>query len=178
MTDEIYTRSEIIGQLQRVSLELIKWASEQTDKNFSKSVNGKWSTAQQIDHLTKSIKPLNMILGKPKFIIKILFGIANRNTRSYQTVVDKYNLKLEQGGRATSQFQPKSYSAEVKKKHLGSYASASEKLERKIKRYSENDLDKYILPHPLLGKLTIREMLFFTIYHTRHHHQSLINLYT
>jgi hypothetical protein len=25
------------------------------------------------------------------------------------------------------------------------------------------------LPHPLLGKLTVREMLFFTLYHQRHH---------
>lgn len=24
-------------------------------------------------------------------------------------------------------------------------------------------------PHPLLGKLTLREMMFFTIYHVQHH---------
>jgi hypothetical protein len=27
----------------------------------------------------------------------------------------------------------------------------------------------YRLPHPLLGKLTVREMLFFTVYHNAHH---------
>lgn len=32
-----------------------------------------------------------------------------------------------------------------------------------------DELDKYILPHPLLGKLTIREMMYFTIYHVEHH---------
>jgi hypothetical protein len=26
-----------------------------------------------------------------------------------------------------------------------------------------------ILPHPLLGKITIREMLYFTAYHVQHH---------
>jgi hypothetical protein len=26
-----------------------------------------------------------------------------------------------------------------------------------------------VLPHPLLGKLTIREMLYFTVYHGEHH---------
>ncbi|NBX80802.1 MAG: DinB family protein, partial [Flavobacteriales bacterium] len=35
--------------------------------------------------------------------------------------------------------------------------------------FTEDDLDKYVLPHPLLGKLTLREMLCFTIYHVKHH---------
>ena len=44
-----------------------------------------------------------------------------------------------------------------------------EKLSKQIDHYSEQDLDKYILPHPLLGKLTMREMMYFTIYHVQHH---------
>jgi len=27
-----------------------------------------------------------------------------------------------------------------------------------------------LLPHPLLGKVTVREMLYFTIHHVQHHH--------
>ena len=38
-----------------------------------------------------------------------------------------------------------------------------------LRNWRDTDLDKYFLPHPLLGKLTIREMLFFTLYHDRHH---------
>jgi hypothetical protein len=30
-------------------------------------------------------------------------------------------------------------------------------------------LDEYLLPHPLIGKLTIREILYFTIYHNLRH---------
>jgi hypothetical protein len=37
-------------------------------------------------------------------------------------------------------------------------------------KFSEAQLDEYVLPHPILGKLTIREMLYFTIYHATHHH--------
>ena len=36
-------------------------------------------------------------------------------------------------------------------------------------KWQENDLDRYQLPHPLLGKLTIREMLYFAIYHNLRH---------
>jgi hypothetical protein len=36
-------------------------------------------------------------------------------------------------------------------------------------RWSEADLDACRLPHPLLGRLTVREMLLFTQYHEVHH---------
>ena len=35
--------------------------------------------------------------------------------------------------------------------------------------WSERALDRYRLPHPLLGRLTVREMLLFTLYHSVHH---------
>jgi hypothetical protein len=42
-------------------------------------------------------------------------------------------------------------------------------LLRRVRRWSETSLDAVLLPHPLLGKLTAREMLQFTVYHTAHH---------
>jgi hypothetical protein len=36
-------------------------------------------------------------------------------------------------------------------------------------RWPERALDRHLLPHPLMGLLTIREMLAFTVYHTAHH---------
>ena len=43
------------------------------------------------------------------------------------------------------------------------------KLNYNSDKFSEDEIDTYILPHPLLGKLTIREMIYFTIYHVEHH---------
>lgn len=177
MDDNIYSKEEIIAALEEKSLQLIKWVSEQENDKFCISIDEKWSTAQQLSHITKSIKPLVMILSKPKFVLKLLFGISNRETRSYLSVVEKYNTKLNQGGLATNPFRPKTFTISNKKRLLDKYIGYSEKLERLVSRYSEKDLDKYILPHPLLGKLTLREMIFFTIYHTQHHTDSLEKLY-
>ncbi|MCB9182399.1 MAG: DinB family protein [Flavobacteriales bacterium] len=44
---------------------------------------------------------------------------------------------------------------------------------KRTSRWSESDLERYLLPHPLLGKLTLREMLYFTLYHVQHH-QALV----
>jgi len=35
--------------------------------------------------------------------------------------------------------------------------------------WSELQMDRIRLPHPVLGKLSVREMLFFTLYHNQHH---------
>ena len=106
-----------------------------------------------------------------------LFGTSNRDTRSYLNVVEKYQRKLGTGAVATSPYRPTSYENTDKKIVLDKYVSASEKLERLINKLSEKALDKYILPHPLLGRMPLREMLFFTIYHTQHHTDSIKELY-
>lgn len=49
----------------------------------------------------------------------------------------------------------------------------SQQLWSAIDVWRDADLDRYLLPHPLLGKLTLREMLFFTLYHNYHHVQSV-----
>ena len=42
-----------------------------------------------------------------------------------------------------------------------------------LKNWSENDLDINVMPHPIIGKISVREMLFFTIYHIQHHAKSI-----
>ena len=46
---------------------------------------------------------------------------------------------------------------------------AAAALVTEVERWSERAMDRYRLPHPLLGQLTVREMLFFTLYHNVHH---------
>jgi hypothetical protein len=44
-----------------------------------------------------------------------------------------------------------------------------QKVCKALERFTEDDLERYILPHPLLGKITLREMMYFTAYHVEHH---------
>src|SRR5579859_3509649 len=59
--------------------------------------------------------------------------------------------------------------AEARGRPVAGLADAVEELGRRVATWSEIDLDRYRLPHPLLGKLTVREMLFFTVQHLAHH---------
>ena len=49
------------------------------------------------------------------------------------------------------------------------HAAGRAGVDRAIGKWSEEKLDALQLPHPLLGNLTVREMLLFTLYHQRHH---------
>ena len=136
---------------------------------FEHAPPGKWNAGLQLDHLIRSMKPLNLAYSLPGFILKWKFGIANRPSKTYTGLVEKYESKLAGGGKASGRFIPAPVPFEMKDNLCVVYRKEKEKLKRKIKGYDEALLDKYILPHPLLGKLTLREMLFFTIHHNRHH---------
>ena len=42
-------------------------------------------------------------------------------------------------------------------------------LSRRLESFSEEELDRLRLPHPILGRRSIREMLLFQILHNEHH---------
>jgi len=44
---------------------------------------------------------------------------------------------------------------------------------RAITAWGDDALDRYRLPHPLIGKLTLREMLVFTLFHFDHHRDNV-----
>lgn len=144
-------------------------------EQFEATPNGKWSAAQNLDHLIRSIKPLQLAYRLPKFALLILFGKTNRPSRTYDELVTKYKTKLTAGGKASGPFIPPFISFEKKEVLIRKYREHKQKLIAKIEKQEEKDLDTYILPHPLLGKVTLREMLFFTIHHNEHHLELLKN---
>jgi len=90
-------------------------------------------------------------------------------------LVAKYKLKLEQGGKASGRYVPKFISPKISKdKLLKTYNKVMLRLIGSInKNWTDPQLDHYIAPHPLLGKITIRELCYFTIHHTLHHLNSI-----
>lgn len=138
---------------------------------------GKWSAAQQTIHLIKSTSPLVKALGLPKFILKSRFGKANRSTRTYEALVSRYKEKLTNNPLVgENPFGPGSSTRANKEKLIAQLGKNVEALVLKLERWDEPHLDEYILPHPLLGKLTIREMMYFTAYHAEHH-RNIIKIY-
>lgn len=135
--------------------------------------NGKWSAGQQLDHIVRAVKPVNLAFGLPKWVPRLLFGRANRPSRTYEGLVEKYKSKLSAGAKASKMFVPPPAQWEDKTAQMATLEKTVAKLCKRLQRYSEAELDNLLLPHPILGKLTLREMLYFTIYHVQHHKVAL-----
>lgn len=163
------TREEIRTQLNERHRQFARLISGLSDTDYLYAPEGKWTAGQQMEHIYLSVSPLGMLRLLPGFVLKRKFGTANRPSRSYDEVVAKYKRKLEEGGVASERFKPRPVALAEKARAEKQMLRAVKKLDRALQRYSEAQLDLYILPHPLLGKLTLREMMYFTLYHVQHH---------
>jgi hypothetical protein len=173
----IHNKDSISNQIIDRSVQLHNWVEAQTDTSFSVGPEGKWTTGQHLEHLISSVVPLNQAFMLPRFVFRLMFGKPNRPPRKYDAVVDRYKEKLNKGGQATGSFVPSQVSAEEKELLLRRFFREYKKLSRLTLKWSDSQLDNYLLPHPLLGKVTIREMLFFTVYHLQHHLEILNEQY-
>ncbi|MEM1321433.1 MAG: DinB family protein [Bacteroidota bacterium] len=176
---ELYSKTDIITALEGKYAQLIHWLEQHDDHRFEVApIEGKWSCGQHVEHLILSTKPLRTAMKMPYVMLGQLFGKKNeRPERSYEEVVAKYRLKLSQGGRAPSEYEPKQVENNQKAALLAQLQRELDQLCSIIETWKEDKMSIYLLPHPLIGKMTIREILLFTIYHTEHHTNALRNGY-
>ncbi len=166
---------EIIQQLNRQYNSFLAEIEILNESEFAQAPMGKWNAGEQLDHLCRSVLPLVWGLRLPKIVPRLLFGKANRPSKTYEELVAKYLRKIADGAKATGAYVPKTTIAFSQKKMLLTLLqNRIKKLCKIVDSFSEEQLDRLILPHPLLGKVTIREMLYFTIYHAEHHKKLII----
>jgi hypothetical protein len=169
------TKQEIILHLKNNHLAFIEYINTLNENDFLYAPEAKWTAGQQLDHIHRSTSPVLLALSLPKFMLKLLFGKSNRPSKTYDALIEKYNNALTKGGKASGRFIPKAVGFNDKQRLITALTKTINQLSSKTENLTELELDTYILPHPLLGKLTLREMLYFTAYHVKHHHDLTIN---
>ena len=133
---------------------------------------GRWSPCENLDHLRLAVRPVSLALALPSFALRI-FG-KPRVHRSYEQVVETYQQRLAEGAKAMAPFVPPRLAPDTDADRLkaGLRAAYATYAARLLATRPEA-LDSILLPHPILGRLTLREMAFFTLYHVRHHHAAI-----
>lgn len=165
-------KATIITKLDRNYSGFADFVGPMPEADFVFSLNGeKWSAGQQADHLCRSLAPLNKGLKAPEFVLKTMFGKSDHPSATYDELVARYREALSAGGSAPEPFRPDAIAFEEKDRIVEELRQQVETLCRNIEKFDEEKLDLLVLPHPLLGKLTLREMFYFTIYHAEHHHR-------
>lgn len=168
-------KQSIVTLLEKKHQFLFDWLKNHSDEKWENGPDKKWTTGQHILHLVNSIKLLNKALSYPKFILKYKFGVSNRETRSYEVVANRYHEKLlkhQDKSRAFNQHL-KTPTLSEKKGLVSLLQIQNKKLQYKTNKWKDKDLDTLLIPHPLMGKMTIREIIMWTAYHTEHHTNTL-----
>ena len=130
----------------------------------------KWSAAEQVEHLRLSVRPVNLSFLIPRFVLGI-FGTARPPGRTYDEVVADYQGRLARGAKASGPFIPARLAGdEDLQRLLAAFEEGYAAYATSLGGAEGPALDSTRLPHPILGRLSIREMAFFTLYHLRHHH--------
>ncbi|MEI7468270.1 MAG: DinB family protein, partial [Chloroflexota bacterium] len=99
----------------------------------------------------------------------------------YATIQALYAEALRQGAQASGRYVPQNVNvssdfAAAQQGILANWVSAGKKLSAAVAAWDEADLDVYRLPHPILGNLTLREMLLWVVVHNWHHHRDVVGL--
>ena len=143
-----------------------------SDETFFTAPPDVWSPADNLVHLIKACSPVILALKLPQLALRARFGQAEHASRSLAEIRNTYvNGALAGGGVASGRYLPQvdEESPAEKQRLLSEWQKKGSQLTAVLTKWSEEDLDKYVLPHPLLGSLTVREILFFTLYHNMHH---------
>jgi hypothetical protein len=164
-------KSEIIQSIQTNHQQFADYILSLSVDEFLHRKKDKWTAGQQVAHIVKSVSPVNMAFGLPRIAPRLLFGKSTRASKTYEELVNKYKEKLAKGGKASGRFVPKDAGIQEKPLLPKQMMYYVDQLCNQVNKASEEELDIYILPHPLLGKLTFREMLYFTAYHVEHHYE-------
>lgn len=166
------TRREIAEALEATHEVAVAHWSTYTTPEFFAPMGGHWSAAEHVRHLTRAMRPIVTALGMPRMALRVAFGAAVRRSRTVGALQAAYHAALDAGGTAGRYAPPpdRASPGTVRRDEImDTHSETLRSLTRAMERWSEAQIDASLLPHPLLGRLTMREMMLFTLIHNQHH---------
>jgi GNAT superfamily N-acetyltransferase len=167
-----WNRDELAMQFARYHEQFLDCVCSLTDEEWMYSHEGKWSAGQQLEHLGLCLKPINYFLSsKPIMIEK--FGMIDRKPMTHFELIAHYKLGLRNGGKASERFLPSALNPGQRQELTQTLKEQVSEVQRNLSLLTEQELDSLVLPHPFLGKLTVRELLYLMTHHATHHEKQV-----
>lgn len=163
------SKSSITSGLHHSVNQFNELVSALDSKEFELNPNNKWSAGQDLVHLIKVLRIVNIGFTLPKILLGLLFGKNKNEPRPFEQLQSMYKKALAGGAKAPSIYIPKPVLYKDKNGLLEKHHALNAKFMEKINNHSDYELDNYCLPHPILGKVSLRELSIFTCFHSQHH---------
>ena len=173
-----HKKEEIVATLLFAFMQMEEYISALPENKFLTAEQGKWSPGQQLQHLINSAYPVAISLFLPKISFFPFGKDDDRASRSYADIAGIYKSSLGNGAKSPFLFKPGSAGKYNPERLLQQWKTLQDHFKSALYlQWNERDLDTYRMPHPILGMLTVREMLFFTTFHTLYHLNSMKQVY-
>ena len=170
------TKEALIETFCKNHEEFSSYINSLNGADFIFAAKDKWSAGQQLEHVYLCIVPFTKALASKEYIEQ-KFGKVNRPLWNHEEVKVRYTNALQNGGKSPTNFVPAMVDLNKKVELTNSLKDALKTISHHWETYTEAELDTLILPHPLLGNMTIREMFYLMADHATHHlNQTKLNL--
>ncbi len=168
-----FHRKELASGLRLLCHDSERYWLAMSDEEFVAPIGTAWSPADHVRHLTTCVREVARGMRWPRLLLRILFPGGRGVSVGYEEIARKYRKRLEKGGEA-GRFAPTPEPvpgdpAAYRTRILDEHHDAVHDLAGLAMQWNPVQVDTVQLPHPLLGRLTVREMLMFTLYHNLHH---------
>jgi hypothetical protein len=170
------TGAEFRSALSTLLGEGMTYQSPRSDAWFFAPQGSAWSPAVHYRHLRKSSSALLKGVRLPRLMLQLRFGRHRGPSRSFTELRQVYLDMIAAGAKAKGGFVPSEEPSPPdpsgrRQEILTRWTSVTIELTNAIAEWDEASLDRLQVPHPLLGDLSMREMMAFTVFHTAHHLQ-------
>ncbi len=176
----MYNKPELIAALETQKLEIPAYLSNIPNAQFFDGSSERWSVGYHVQHITSAVNRVAGGLMNPDALPKREPATPSRDfTTMHQTYLETLrntpSETLRQlGSRVTlEEFEN---SDEYKTKLISSFVNAIENFNTALEHFDEANLENLGMPHPVMGLLSSREMVFFIVFHNTHHQNGIAKL--
>ncbi|MFB9995537.1 DinB family protein [Deinococcus oregonensis] len=161
-----FSQAEVEAALAETRERVSSFFAGLSSQQFTQGNAETWSPAHHLHHLTISNQPVAYALSLPRD--RLPARDAAQPSRSYADIRAFYREVLTTGVKASGRFLPDPQGTQAEL--ITHYRGSIDLLDHDLTAYwNDVDLDAFTLAHPVLGPLSVREMLLFTLYHNAHH---------
>ncbi len=165
--------------LAELQQEITALVDDMSSEEFQTPQGEHWSPAEHIRHLVTAMRALVQGMSAPKILLALRFGLNRKGSRSFEEIRESYRAALDAGGKASGRYDPSARRIELEPEELRAlimsrWIAVGENLDRAVSSWSDRALDRHQAKHPLLGVMTVRELLYFTLYHNAHHARRIV----
>lgn len=167
------TKQQIQSYLMDDCQLFIDKANSLSEDEFTKHEPERWSVADVMQHLYLSARPVARLMSGPREVLA-QWGTPRAPSRTNEEITTAYQNVLAKGVKAPPGVTPRPEDMAVEKAVIVQrFSDVYQAVSDAINGWPEEEFDAYCVPHPAFGTLTVREMLYFTSGHTRHHFRRL-----